>query len=564
MQVRNKFKIPNKIVIMISCFILVTWAIAFFVIYMIFGNIPEAISKMWEYRGRSNTTASSVTSLSYVFTILISFYSLCSTTFFSILLWKVSKSSLSVSEKLKDLENQRDEEITRENALIVYYDLQRGISNLQDLYISYVLEKKEAKPSKIYFSTDWIKNVANLRDQLTEQELNKVYKLYEQFHVLQNILEKHDSTKIDEELRVHIRMLSKEVFTNFIPLEILSERNTSSVNELVNIDLYVILKKIYYVTYTSTKRVTIMNVSNGELQYETRLDGTLFFKGDNEEPFVGNGKLYNNNGQVKCFGSFQSKHFVQGVLYGYYSSEHKFYEVTYDKLLIPIELTSVKVYQFSEDDTEKYFYNGQFVDGRIFNGFTTLYGDENTMIYQGEIKDGYKDGQGTSYNSKGKKEFEGTWKEDYYYKGTSFLNGNCEFEGEFKIVSAYNGKIAKPWNGKAKNYDISLKVKNFTGQIFEGEPFVGEGSILYLDGEGRSIGEREQFEEQQVKKFENENQIEPDISEIEKRLEDEAQEENNLARHFYKNFNEYIKADWIQGELTIREVNERNKKIYKA
>ncbi|MGG3402938.1 hypothetical protein ABER90_19315, partial [Bacillus paranthracis] len=243
MQARNEFKLSKKQKNMIACFFLIPFIISLAIGYMIFGNYSEALSKMWAYKGKPNATASSITSLSYIFTILIAFYTFGTTFVFSYLVWKTSKGSLVVSEKLQKLEFQREEEIIRENALIVYYDLQRGISNLQDIYINYELKGLEAKPSKIYFSSDWIKNVANLRDQLTEQELNKVYKLYEQFHVLQNLLEKHESNTYDEELKTQLKILTEDVFANFIPLQVLKKHSVFSANELVNIDLYVILKK---------------------------------------------------------------------------------------------------------------------------------------------------------------------------------------------------------------------------------------------------------------------------------------------------------------------------------
>lgn len=66
--------------------------------YMIFGDIGEAIHKMWEYRGQPNKTAGSVTSLSYIITILVAIYALGATTFFSFLVWKVSNLNLSVSQ----------------------------------------------------------------------------------------------------------------------------------------------------------------------------------------------------------------------------------------------------------------------------------------------------------------------------------------------------------------------------------------------------------------------------------------------------------------------------------
>ncbi|MGN4741336.1 hypothetical protein [Bacillus cereus group sp. MYBK227-1] len=570
MQKRSEFKISKKQKIMLACVFGVPFIISLFIGYMIFGNYSEALSKMWAYKGKPNATASSITSLSYIFTILLAFYTFVTTSIFSYFVWKVSKRSLKVSEKLQSLEFQREEEVSRENALIVYYDLQRGISNLQELYINYELKGIGAKPSKIYFSTDWIKNVANLRDQLTEQELNKVYKLYEQLHALQNLLEKHDPNKSDEALKTQLKILSEEVFANFIPLQVLERHNVSSANELVNIDLYVILKKIYYLTFPPSKRPpAYKNESTG--LYETTLDGNLFFSGDNPEPFIGTGKLYNTNKEVKCFGEFKAKQFDNGQFYGYYSPGHDFYTVKYSKTLAPDELEHVTVYQLNNDRTENYYYKGQYKHGKIYDGFSTLFDNyKNDIIYQGEIKGGYKEGEGTSYYSNGEIEFKGSWNQDYIDNGIQYSNGKKTFEGKFKLTkdsSTFSGIIAKPWTGIVTNYDISFEIKDFTGEIYNGKPITGHGDFLYLDSQGRDFKEYQHDEMQALERaeYEDTNPVEINAIDIEQQLEDEAKENNDRDRQtYFMGYNEYIKANWSNGNVIMREKNERNIKIYDA
>ncbi|MED3351797.1 hypothetical protein P4388_24770 [Bacillus thuringiensis] len=567
MQDKYESKFSKKQKIVIACVFLVPLFASIFAIYIIFGNYLDAISKMWAYKGKPSATASSITSLSYIFTILIAFYTFITTSIFSYLVWKVSKSGLAVSKKLQNLEYQREEEVTRENALIVYYDLQRGISNLQELYTNYELNGIEAKPSKIYFSTDWIKNVANLRDHLTEQELNKVYKLYEQFHALQSLLEKHKSYTNDEELKTQLKILTEEVFAIFIPLGVLKKHYVSSANELVNIDLYVILKKIYSLTFSSSKRVTKKNKTTG--LYETTLDGNLFFTGDNEKLFEGNGTLYNTNKEVKCSGEFKEKKFFKGQVYGYYSPGYEFYYVKYSKQLAPDELEHVKVYQPSNDGKNEYYYDGHYKNNKIYDGITTLFNIDHDIIYQGRTKNHFREGEGTSYNHKGEIEYKGIWKEDYIHKGSEYLNNKILFEGEFKIVSdrsSFTGKKAKPWSGITTNYDISFKVKGFTGEIYNGEPIKGHGKILNLDYEGRDLKALEHDEKMAVEhaEYEVENPVEINVLDIEQQLENDAKEHNNRDRKNYGLYNEYIKAEWIDKKAIVKEINERNIKIYDA
>ncbi|PFW91277.1 toxin-antitoxin system YwqK family antitoxin [Bacillus pseudomycoides] len=548
MQNENKF---SKGKISLIAFVLVMpIIISSFACYMIFGDLTEALSKMWGYRGKSNITDSSVpvTSLSYIFTILIAFYALCATSYFSFLVWRVSKGSLSVSQQLQELEKNRDEEIVRENALIVYYDLQRGISNFRDLYISYVLNGVEAKPNRIYFSADWIKNVANLRDDLTSQELNRVYKLYEQFYALQNILEEHKVDKPNEELREYLEELSKEVFADFIPVQLLDKLKVSSVDELVSIDLYIILQKIYSSTYISSKRKPKERKVNGKSVYETYLNGVLFFVGDTKEAFVGDGELYNTNGKIKCSGQFESKKFIKGTVYGYYDSTKKCYEITYDK-----EIKKGTLYKLT-NDTNQYFYNGEFHNGEIISGITTLFHKNKEISYQGDIKDGLKSGKGIFYNEKGQLIFDGTWKEDFYFKGISFKEDKEIFNGEYKIIN----KEPKPWNGTATKYDLSYIVKQFTGEICEGKPITGKGFIYKVNSRGESLEDLIGDEKHQIEQAEARAEEVPDPVQ----LEDEALIHNNNIRRGMRDITEYIKAQWSEGSVTEEENKEINIEIY--
>ncbi|HDR7415088.1 TPA: hypothetical protein QCX14_005294 [Bacillus toyonensis] len=532
----------------------------FFAAYLIFGDLFEAFLKMWEYRGKPNITASSVTALSYIFTILVAIYALCATTFFSKLVWNVSESNLLVTQQLQDLEKTRDKEIVRENALIVYYDLQRGISNLRDLYISYVLKGIEGKPNKIYFSAEWIKNIANLRDDLTNQELNKVYKLYEQFYALQNTLENNNMNKQDEEIRGYLEELSREVFANHIPLELMDELKAASVEEIVDIDLYIILQKIYWLTFVSSKRELEQKKVNGKYVYKTYLNGVLFFVGDNKEAFIGVGELYNTDGKIKCSGKFESKQFIEGIVYGYYSPKCKMYEIQ----LTTDGIKKGILYELTDSDENRYFYNGEFKDGEVFNGITTLFHYDKDISYRGEIREDYKEGQGTSYDRCGQKIFEGIWKSDLCYNGIIFKDGNEIFEGEVKVVKInYDyDELLKAWNGKATACDISSKVKEFTGEICEGKPINGEGLVLWLDEEGKTLEMLRREEEHQLEQHEVSTQEEPDIEQYEKDLEEEAKKKNDSARVMAINHSEYITAEWNEKEITLAEGKEMNIKIY--
>lgn len=539
------FKKYKKVILSIILLPLIASCIA---AYLIFGDLFEAFLKMWEYRGKPNITASSVTALSYIVTILVAIYALCATTFFSKLVWKVSESNLLVSQQLQDLEKTRDKEIVRENALIVYYDLQRGISNLRNIYINCVLNGTEPKINRIYFSTEWIKNVANLRDGLTNQELNRVYKLYEQFYALQNILEEYKANEINDELIEFIEKLSGEVFADFIPFALMDKIKVSSVDELVDIDLYIILQKIYSLTFISSEKPK-ESVVNGKTVYETYIDGVLFFVGDNEKAFVGNGKLYNINGNIKCSGYFDTKQFIKETIYGYYESTKKCYEYTYEAQLIK----KGTLYKLTDDGGKDYFYNGEFRNGEIFNGITTLFYKNHKIRYQGEIKNGYLEGQGTSYNDSDFKEFEGIWKNNNPFNGAKYIFNKKVFNGEFK-----NGQL---WTGTAYGLDLSHKVKKFEGEIYQGQPTDGTGIIFNGNKEGRELGDIEAYEEWLEESAEEQARAEEDPKYIESQIEGQASMENSYRRQTYVDWTEYIKAEWNNGIVTKAEDKEMNKTI---
>ena len=152
-------------------------------LYFIFGNLTDAFMKMFELKGRPNVTSDAVTSLSNILALILTIYSILITAVFSYLVWRVSQGSLQVSRELKNLEVHRDSESEREQALIVYYDIQRGFSYLRNLYISLLLKNQNPNPIRLFFSDDWIKNVASLRNKLSRSELNKVYELYNEFYI---------------------------------------------------------------------------------------------------------------------------------------------------------------------------------------------------------------------------------------------------------------------------------------------------------------------------------------------------------------------------------------------
>ncbi|HDR6284140.1 TPA: hypothetical protein QCU33_000063 [Bacillus cereus] len=547
----SEIKLPRKTKKILILTFLVPLLISIVVAYMIFGDLGEAIQKMWGLRGKPNVTASSVTSLSYIFTILVAAYALIATIFFSYQVWRVSESNLRVSKQIQDLEINRDEEVVKENALIVYYDFQRGILNLRDIYINCVLKGSVPKPNRIYFSEDWIKNIANLRNGLTNKELNRAYKLYEQFFALQNILEEYKRDEQNNELNEYLKELSKEVFADFIPLPLLDELNVSSVAELVNVDLYIMLQKIYYLTFTSSQIKPKEKMINGKVVYETCLDGVLKFVGDNEKAFEGNGELYTPLGQLKCSGEFQSSQFKSGSVYGYYNSENPCYQIKYETISLVREIKHGVLYKLNESEDNSYFYNGEFRKGELFNGVATMF-NKNTMIYQGEVKNGMMHGNGILYDGSGEKLFEGIFENEIEVKGIKYSKGREIFNGEYKF--------GIPWNGKATKYDLSEEVKKFTGEIREGKPIKGNGLLFKRNSDGEDLASLQAYKEYEEEQL----ALEEDDEYQRLRFEEYEKYQNLQIRRNYRTWTDYISAEWNEGNVTEEDDNETNIVVYYA
>ncbi|EGL20156.1 hypothetical protein HMPREF9413_4084 [Paenibacillus sp. HGF7] len=100
----------------------------------------------------------------------------------------------------------------RQSALIIYYELLSAFSNLRDLYISRIIENKNPNPSQLFFSQEWVKNIAALRDKLSPLEITEVHKLYSRFHTLKFFLESESERA---NLDAYIIETAEKVFASF-------------------------------------------------------------------------------------------------------------------------------------------------------------------------------------------------------------------------------------------------------------------------------------------------------------------------------------------------------------
>ena len=105
-------------------------------------------------------------------------------------------------------------------------------------------------------------------------------------------------------------------------------------------------------------------------------------------------------------------------------------------------------------------YEGEYKNGKR-NGYGKDYYGDNIIFFEGEYKDGKRNGYGKEYDRYSNLIFEGEFLNDKYWNGIliyRYINKKIIFKGEYK-----NGKI---WNGKGYkiyNNEIDFEIINGNG-----------------------------------------------------------------------------------------------------
>lgn len=543
---------------------------------LIFGNIGELLTLIGDFRNNLTIEPTTFPTLSETINYTIASYAAIVTSIFSYVVWKTSVQSYKVAEAVKDLETNRDEEATRENALIIYYDLLSGLNNLLELYISRFIDKTTPNPNKLFFSEEWIKNVANLRDHLTADELDTIYQLYGEMYTLKSLLDqlqfnqnngtidfiemleqnqlkdaeideikkrlKKVESKPLEELDLFIEKLIGKLFASFLPLPLL-QKKLGRAEKLLNRKYYLILRKIHLATFTDNKVIREVD-SHGVTSL--RVVDILVYNGRVKDGIPhGRGKIYTNNGKIKYDGEFVDGMFVTGIARDYYEDGEPLYEIEY-KNNMKVKGT---IYRLSKNDEQPWFFNGDFDGNDIVNGFVTEYRrDNNKIFYEGEVVNREYSGDGTLYKKNGSVFQQGQWIKGEFVNGRQSGPNKFYFEGEFKH--------SNPWTGVVRNYSNDY-VKNFKGNLIDGEPHQGTGYIFYRDQDGVDLHQRE-LEDQEQASDEDEYEDYNQNNEYELR----HSESNKRIRETYERWEDFILTDWDNGLPMEREHTEQNIEVY--
>ena len=267
-----------------------------------------------------------------------------------------------------------------------------------------------------------------------------------------------------------------------------------------------LIKEFYengYLSYEGEINNGIKN-GKGKIFDET---GNLIFEGN----FIngiknGDGKEYNKNRELIFEGEFINGNRMNGNIYVYNSQNELICETKFiNGVYIRNKRKSIKDYKFDlminnelcllEDaDIDKgvefdisgeYKFEGEYKNGKKWNGkFKKLY-ENNKIFIEGKYKDGIK--YWKQYNKFGKLIFEGKYEKGFNYEGKRYKNGNLIFEGIYKNRKRNKGKEYNDenqlifegtykngirWNGKLKIYTKDYKLI-FDGEIRRGKRWNG-------------------------------------------------------------------------------------------
>lgn len=562
----QKFKVKyGTPLLLIIIGILVGITLGTLLLYFIFGNLFDAFNRMNQLRGQPSKTADAMSSLSYVITWILSIYSIVVTAVFSYMVWKINEKSLTISEELKEnektsnrenrilaersleiseelkrIEENREFESKREKALIVYYDLQRGFSIIRNLYCKYILKNDKILLEKVFFGENWIENVASLRNELISEDIHELYSIYNSLYTIQSYLE---SEIENDKFILYLEKIANEFFVDTVPSTLLDRMIDCDVDELLSVENYLLLHKIYKLTFNNTEvnmvdqKILISNVNHYEI-----------ISGDY---YNGEGIIYNSFGNIKLEGYIVNGVFASGTYTGWKSAVTKQYEINYESTSNRRVIQSSIVNNNIIKPLSEPLINATYQKGIPFEGKIIEMRNNGTIAYWGDISKGERNGFGKQFDQKGLIKFEGEFEDSERSKGKLYDNGKLIFDGQF------SGR--RPWNGKVyrMNFD-SLSIKEFTGDISEGKPVKGQGYVFKRSSHFSNIQEKQQSEYADDYWYEQQEEM----NNFEEYEEERSMLHNDNVRSKYYEWEDFIYAEWRNGIYIEAEDKESNINVY--
>lgn len=266
---------------------------------------------------------------------------------FSYYIWKANKASADVSEKLGNLEEQRDIIIRKENAIILFYSSLSGLEFAYDRFRG----EKNLKPA--YLSDDWTKNLASINSSFSSEEIRIFYQFYSQLLEIK----KMESKDINTQVNKFIESVSDESCLEYCSLEFENEK-------VQFISPLAILNLKYRNLFIKLERLFVENK-------------------------IENNSVFNERDLLFLKGTFDNNKFISGERYEYYSNGNIFCTITYEnEVVVKKQLMNFKGNEILENCT--------YINGKA-SGYKRIYKENGKRDFEGEIKNGKKY-NGTGFN----------------------------------------------------------------------------------------------------------------------------------------------------------------------
>ena len=390
-------------------------------------------------------------------------------------IWKTSVKSNKLASEIKLKEDNREREIVKENALIVYCELLFGLSDLKKLYLSMKIHNSFPNPKKMLIREDFIKNVAILKNELSQKDIEEIYYLYGHLLTIKTLLE--DYTKPEHQQDIHAD--TKDILKQNLIEEIVSLTNKVLKNSLIDYlqfdiskDISDLLSLYYFELICKIKCLTgknVLSTNDNEYIWDTKIKyiGNI---DENNKFNDDNGILYyGDNDKFRLQGKFEAGKFISGKEQ-VYQGDKMLFEFEYDSS----KIIAGKLYKkdnhaikLFEEHKKEYKAYEEVIKNDLYFDITKF--DEN-----GEAKDGYIEKYNGAYikgiNRYGYFE---KWENDnkiYFgqikngkYKGKGFkrevdTNGDEDIRiGEFEDGKLFDGKRIKlSCKNKSDNYEVKM------------------------------------------------------------------------------------------------------------
>ncbi|HHD2752388.1 TPA: hypothetical protein ACOTG0_001166 [Clostridium perfringens] len=343
------------------------------------------------------------------------------TAVFSYMLFKTSLKSNELAKAINDKEENRDKEIIKESAMIIYYDLRVKLDIIKNLYTKYFLHEDIEINREIVMIDHWLKNLANLRSFLDKREMDIIFELYNRIELISRI-----QNSDEKQLKKLIKGLSKEIFINKL-LDYLWMDYHGENECLLKIKYYTIFYKIEEKISSNLVKqkeyvgeLNNLSIINGKESWKDK-NGNLIYEFNYVDGIVTEGKFLN-----------------------YVNNK---YRVVFDGIL--------------EDE---------------FTGLITEFYKSKKVKYRGYMKSGKYEGKGIEFinDEENKPFFKGYWKNGIRDKGEyKRLKDKyiIYFNGTYKNNIPYSGKIES-----TINYNLNgTNIYGFNGIIENGKAIKGFG-----------------------------------------------------------------------------------------